>query len=360
MRCAICQNNIDETASRTARLTRVALCALLTVALCGVPAIAQEPDDDAQPTASFSADLNGDGQTETVKAAKFGKQEIGDFYGLSVYDASDKLIWKGPRTLDTQDPLIFGSWDFGVSLPEVVADIDGDGAVELVAPAPVSDVSPVTFRVLRWQDDAFKPVFVKRLMEKPAGSGLYPWAKPGEDYYGRWVSKFLGAEDNQKFKVKITEYQKGQEQAGLGTAVIALAEKGYKVERWIKPMPQPTATEQKTETETPSAAVKSPANGVLAEYMCQIGDEDLRNTAGERLKTVRDILGQDRANFHRYKIRHRRDIGEETFFASANNRQMFQAAPIECPNKLANWIIQGGAIVEVTVYPGKIVVSQPR
>jgi hypothetical protein len=94
--------------------------------------------------------------------------------------------------------------------------------------------------------------------------------------------------------------------------------------------------------------------------MCQIGEEDLRNSAGTRLTKAADILAMDRANYHKFKIRHRRDLQDETYFASAENRQIFGKVPVTIPKKLEDWTLKGGAILQVTVYPDRVVVSQPE
>jgi len=100
----------------------------------------------------------------------------------------------GPAKKDAEDPLVFGEWDFGISMPEVVGDIDGDGRVELVAHAPQSDVSPTSFRVLRWTGNQFKPVFVKSLTGKASPGAVFSWTnKPSNANY--WVHKWLGPTD---------------------------------------------------------------------------------------------------------------------------------------------------------------------
>ena len=112
----------------------------------------------AQPTKKFQADLNADGKAETIEVRYSGRGESGDYYHIVVLDADGNSVWSGPKTKEENDPLVFGSWHFGASLPQAVGDMDGDGAVELIAPAPQSDVSPTTFRILRWNASGFKPL----------------------------------------------------------------------------------------------------------------------------------------------------------------------------------------------------------
>ncbi|MBI4861367.1 MAG: hypothetical protein HY815_14080 [Candidatus Riflebacteria bacterium] len=111
----------------------------------------------------------------------------------------------------------------------------------------------------------------------------------------------------------------------------------------------------------PSPIVLAQAGGggeaPLAEYLCQIGDHDLKNSEGKRLKTVAEILRQDRANYHKFKVRDRRDLADETFFASAKNRELFSRVTVQCPPSLAQRIVGSGAIVQVRAYRDRIVVG---
>jgi hypothetical protein len=75
-----------------------------------------------------------------------GKSEAGTFYQVAVSDAAGHIVWRSPETRDVLHPLAFGSWDIGESFPTALADVDGDGALELIAPAARSDVSPVRSR----------------------------------------------------------------------------------------------------------------------------------------------------------------------------------------------------------------------
>jgi len=101
-------------------------------------------------------DLNGDGEMETISWIKYtSTEDLGDFYQLRVYSSQGDLIWQGPKGTDIQNPLVLGDWDFGSAFPQLAADIDGDGAIELIIPEPQSDVSPTQFRVLRWANGSF-------------------------------------------------------------------------------------------------------------------------------------------------------------------------------------------------------------
>ncbi|TYC52868.1 hypothetical protein FMN50_16890 [Rhodobacterales bacterium] len=49
-------------------------------------------------------------------------------------------------------------------------------------------------------------------------------------------------------------------------------------------------------------------------YAAFIGPEDMYNSRGVRLTSLGDVLQQDRANFHRFGLRHPGDEGDPVFF----------------------------------------------
>jgi hypothetical protein len=298
---------------------------------------------------------------EKILTGMVGETEIGSFFQLVVLDDQGKTIWRGPKKLDTDNPLMFGSWDFGATFPEIVGDIDGDGQTELVAPVPRSDVSPSWFRVLRWTGTEFKPVRSMPLLEEPPGSNQYPWRKT-ERYMGRWIDSFVEFADDGKITAIIGEYPEGGEYR-TGKAALARTADGFKLIRWLKPLGPFEPEGDIPETQAPGSKTPDTAGsggGFVARYTCQIGDEDLRNSAGGRLGKVGEILAQDRANYHRFKIRHRRDLDGDNYFSSPARRELFRQLPVRVPQGLADAIVRGGATVRVTVFPDRIEVSQPE
>lgn len=63
---------------------------------------------------------------------------------------------------------------------------------------------------------------------------------------------------------------------------------------------------------------------VIDEYIAVIGAEDRMNSRGKPLTKVEQILQQDRANFHRYGIRHAGDTSDQFFSAKANRGALAQ------------------------------------
>ncbi len=65
------------------------------------------------------------------------------------------------------------------------------------------------------------------------------------------------------------------------------------------------------------------AQELVDRYIAVIGVEDLYNSKGQRLTEPWQILRQDRANYHRFGIRHDGDTGDQ-FFASIDNRAIME------------------------------------
>lgn len=299
---------------------------------------------------SWLADLDGDGVDERIEARFTGRNDQGKFYHLVVLDKDGEALWTGPKAMDEENPLVFGEWHYGISMPQAVGDVDADEKVELIAPAPQSDVSPTAFRVLRWDGKGFKPVRVAQLLETPRDSDRFPWAET-EEYEGRWISAFESIEPGNTATVEITEYRSGAT-GKQGVAMVGLDAKGMGLRKWLKPLKAVGGEEP--EPEKPADAGKPSGGKVLATYMCQLGPEDMRSSTGERLTSLRDVLAQDRANYHRFKIRHRRDMQDEDYFSTPERRQHFSKVPVNVSKRALELINQGNATVVVTAYPDRV------
>lgn len=176
------------------------------------------------------ADINNDGIPETLKWEKFGSTELGDYYQLQVIK-NGRILWSGPKEKSDSNPLISLSTDVGVSFPEILYDIDGDGYTELLAPEPQSDVSPTYFRILKWRDETFEimPSYALMLTEKE-----FVW-KASKSQYGTWISHFYSDYHDGFIKVDVVSYEK-DETYRFGVALIKFVANGAVVKRWIKPI----------------------------------------------------------------------------------------------------------------------------
>jgi len=96
----------------------------------------------------------------------------------------------------------------------------------------------------------------------------------------------------------------------------------------------------------------APRGDVLIEqYIAEIGPRDLINSSGARLSQPWQVLRQDRANYHRFRIRDRLDEGD-SFFHDANNRAAFESMlrSGSISRQAARDVMRGGAVVLVEIY----------
>jgi len=101
------------------------------------------------------------------------------------------------------------------------------------------------------------------------------------------------------------------------------------------------------------------AEGMAREvYYAKISENDKYNSYGDRLRSVADILRQDRANYHRFFIRDREDSGDR-FFGYKRNRarmaSMLRNGYISRATR--NAILYRNPVVRVVVYDYRIEVE---
>lgn len=176
---------------------------------------------------SWSCDLDGDKQPEKIALRAYRVQEGNYFASVVVIRADGTVLWESEKVAEASDPMAFGAWDFGVSLPEMVGDIDRDKQIELVAPAPLSDVRPVEFKVYRWLDGTFRPAYTRALLL--GKDNRFRWTVPKEGNQA-WVARFEGWQ-NDKLVAGVTST------AGKTGKVLLSPEKGgFIVVRWLSPL----------------------------------------------------------------------------------------------------------------------------
>ena len=191
----------------------------------------------------LSADLNRDGKPERLLWRKAGEDGMGTYYFLEVRDGSGKVVWRSTATMDPENPFFVAETDFGVSLPELLADIDGDGAPELIIPEPQSDVSPTRYHRLKWRNGRFEAMSTAYLAYFPAGGkGTVRWVHNFPEPFGRWVSEIKKGEIPGTAVASITicphaaTPEETEKEARFGVAVLRWAKKGGKILQWIEPL----------------------------------------------------------------------------------------------------------------------------
>jgi hypothetical protein len=307
---------------------------------------------DLESPRSLAADLDRDGRAEQITWEKFATTEDdGDFYRVLVTDNDGSLLWESPSLTDTENPLVFGSWHFGISLPELAADIDGDGAIELVAPAPQSDVSPTSFRTLRWQGGRFVVAHMGILLETPRGSGQYPWSQT-DQWQGAWISSFEGINPDGSLLVAVFAYV--DETTRAGKANVIPGPKGFQLRDWAVPLKSLSDPQTSTPTgQSPPSPPPPPAQGNPKVYHARLSTGDHFNSKGVRLEEVSAILRQDRANF--YKGNGDPEDNAEPFFSTTGSREQMQTmTPVAVGAREGIWretIINGSPLVEIEIAP---------
>jgi hypothetical protein len=101
--------------------------------------------------------------------------------------------------------------------------------------------------------------------------------------------------------------------------------------------------------------------GLIESYVARIGPNDHYSSRGVRLRSVAEILRQDRANLHRFGLGDPEDQ-YDSYFRSASRRsriaRYYRHGIIE-PG-LASEILYGNPLIRVEVYPGSLVVSRAQ
>ncbi len=314
----------------------VRLVGLFVFAVLGMPALAEEESGPA----SLVVDLNGDGRPETISWRVSSKDGDNAFHQVTVTDAGGKVLWRSPQVRAADDPLAFGEFDFGFSLPEFAGDLEQDGTVEMIVPAPQSDVSPTFFRVFRWSGTAFEPKFSRALTGSAKKGALFSWTEnPRNGDY--WVQRWHGASAEGGWIADLVALPQG-DKVLMGTAVLVPKAGKFQLLRWIHtPMNLSTAS-----AEPEPAAPVADANG----YRARLSARDHVNSSGGALKRIGDILRQDRANVHRGVNRDAEDQVDGRF-ADAAQREALAAMQVRVVGGSAavNRIVNGTPVVKVTI-----------
>jgi len=286
------------------------------------------------------ADLDYDGKMEKVVWKPFAKTDAGDYYQLFVYDDNGAMLWKGPQTRNEGSPYFVAALDYGVSMPELLMDIDNDGRAELLIPALQSDVSTTWYHHLKWAGSHFEPM-KNAVLEFHFGThnDRVEWTTHPRQPYTYWASE-LHKMPNGAIRAQISGYTADDPgQPLIGTALIRPSLLGGAVYRWVQPLHRPTTAEEEctppdqqgnnTPPPNPSPLPSTPypdsgytnASHTI-HYRTKLSRRDHYNSRGMRLRSIREVLRQDRANFYKGGG----DPGDEPdgFFTSSGKRELFE------------------------------------
>lgn len=101
---------------------------------------------------------------------------------------------------------------------------------------------------------------------------------------------------------------------------------------------------------TPLLATPAQAN---TSYCTYISSKDTYNTNGTRLRSVGQIIQQDRANYHKFGNSDSSD-GYDGYFTSYNRRVALSRANVRGSSSVKSAILRGDAYIYVDYYSGTI------
>ncbi|MBN2825530.1 MAG: hypothetical protein JXQ76_09415 [Campylobacterales bacterium] len=315
----------------------------------------------------LQGDIDGDGKMESMELRNYGSNEIGTFYQLIVKDDDGKVLWKARENYDDGNPYTFVEAHHGISMPQILADIDNDGKMELLAPLAQGDVSPTYFKKLKWVGRRFTIMPTNALMMQ--SDKRFVWQET-QAYQGTWVSGFISVEGD-LIKANVISYI--NDEAKTGVALLRFDSQGAKVERWIMPLGsgyenresepsvKPTANNNQVElslklivnySSAAKAKLESSGERLIASLMLNEYDKGYAIVEGVAMKEAKFSTKYD-VGIHRMDIQkgHRFDPSKN-YKVNINiytAREVFENNLVDCRTKdyqidFDYNAIQGGAI----------------
>lgn len=185
----------------------------------------------------FAVDLDHDGEDELLTFELVERFDFGEEYQARVTRGGE-TIWTSPRSKE-RGAHTFGMWADGIVFPELLADVDADGSIELVVPMLRSDVSPAGFNIYRWIHNEFRLIWRGQLMEMTADSGSYRWTHTVQSD-GRWIDQFVQCNRDGTVDVRVVETGPGSH-CRSGMASVYPVANGYGLREWLNPLSATTA-----------------------------------------------------------------------------------------------------------------------
>ena len=183
----------------------------------------------------LKGDIDGDGKVDIVAWKEFASDNIGTYYQLIVVSSDGTLIWKGPKDKNINNNTVFGSWNIGVSIPQALVDIDGDCKAEILVPAPISDVSPQYYRILKYDSDMIVALKPKILIASMSNKKRFVWIKKykGNGLNIGWVMNLYPNDSIHTAKADIV-YMDRYGNATFKKAILKFYPNGASVVKWLK------------------------------------------------------------------------------------------------------------------------------
>jgi hypothetical protein len=304
---------------------------------------------------SIDVDLDSDGKRENISSEVFKTvEDYGSYSRLVVKDESGRVIWKAPRTEDIDNPFFMGDFEGdGANTPELAMDIDHDGKVELLVSIPACDISPRLYDIFEWRTNGFVPSSQDSILFSPAlsASTRFEWRRDDiEGYRFFWVDSMKKSSTGSRYEVEASiigfvDDKDGVSSIVKGTALIYMNRNGGEVKRWIS---GPLFGDGR-----PYPFAKG------CSYRAKIGISDHFNSSGRRLKSLRAILRQDRANYHAGRG-DARDT-PESCFGTRSSRNSFDTAEIVAYGKkledMEKMVLEDNPLLDITYENGRFHIS---
>ncbi len=256
---------------------------------------------DRSPIKIFT-NLDSDKEPEAIVLQLYKKDKYNDYYHLLVVDDNNTILWKSPKVKEIDDNFAIGEFDCGEAMPEVVVDNNANASMDIIIALPQCDLSPKYFKSfeLLKNNHSVKVHFLQNLIETQKDSFVWKDAINLNADNLTWISRFKKSVSKDLAIVEI--YKINNQEYYRALALVKFSSNGVKVVQYIIPM-------HNIQTEG---------------YIAKIGEKDHFNSKGKRLKNIRDILIQDRANLFKGKG----DSGDEEtkLFRTHKERQKIKSA----------------------------------
>ena len=198
-------------------------------------------------------DIDGDGETETIALKAYNMQisregdteEIISYSGLLTVFKKDKtgkenVLWQAkipPKSEEnSRNAIDFLFCPYGLEPIEAFGNITGSQSVEVISPAVISDLRPVTYRLIKWNNakkefTLYKCGILKGALENPSE---FKWAayKDEEVQKCSWIGKISKINSPGVIEAEIWSYS--NEKARRGIAVLKCVNDDFIVDKWVE------------------------------------------------------------------------------------------------------------------------------
>ncbi len=184
--------------------------------------------------AVYEVDLDGDGRLELVALVPAQAVPGGICHRPIVKDDDNSVLWEGPKTAPMMqaEPFFFCELESGITMPEVVGDVEGDGIVEIISPVlDQNPVRPQIFRKLRWLNGQFVPVRYKILASPPHNKRRLVWMPADRENVRRWVAGFSRIERPGVVHVLINDLLNADQNSMSAARIVSDGMGGFTIER---------------------------------------------------------------------------------------------------------------------------------